>query len=271
MNPWQVARQLRYLLKAATWADGSTEKVLRDVVVTAGTSEAAWGELRPPYCLINVGAATVDDRNPNLLTQDFEMALGVRVDQDRTGERAVIGGSRLGGDQGISSGRGILEVEEVVMGAIARLLPSSGVTMTQRWASALAAGAIQGDLNVVQRSYVMSCPCPRERTYSTPQQLAKSGTTLSWKNPADRFDLYEVVVNRKSGSTPPSSATDATATAVYSGGLDTSVTDSTSGTWTYAIWGGYDETYDDRTETPSASDRYSEAGLSIPGTTLEVS
>ena len=267
MNPWQVARQIKYLLTNHAWGTGSAEKVFRDVVVTAGVPPSVYddGKIRPPFALIGVDSATADDRNPNLLSQSFALAIGVKVMRDATGEHALIGGGDTSTDRGKSVNRGLLEIEEEALGVVARVLPTSGVSVSLRLSSGVASGIIGDDLNIVQRTHLLTCVCPRARTYQPPQQLAKSGTTVSWKVPPDRFDRLEVIVNRVSGSTAPTSPTDGTV--VYSGGLATSVTDSTSGTWTYAAWAGYDEL----NSTPTTSNRYSDAGSSIPGTTLEVS
>lgn len=265
MNAWQLSQQLAYLAKARVWPDGTGEKVLGDCVITAATDEDTFGILRAPYLLINVGESPADRTLPDFYLQAFSLALGVIVEGDRFGQSAIIGGARSGG-QGASAGRGLLEVEEEILAAVAELTGANGVNAACAYKSGIAAGIIQGRGYVAQRAYRIECSATAARYYHPPQNLAKSGNTVSWTLPPDRWDRYQIILRKASGSTPPASATAGTGVTLGSN-LATSVTDATTGTWTYAIFCAYDEKH---TGTPATAQRYSSAATTIPGTTLTV-
>lgn len=268
MNSWQVIKQLRFLIKAETWPDEAAEKVVSDVLLTPALPEEAWGDVRTPWVMLAPADATADDQNPDLLTQRFKMLLVCSAAGDHHGESVLVGTGR-GGGQGSSKGRGILEVEEEVLDASGKLTGADGVNLicTRKGT----AGLLRvGDMSfLAYREYTLECLVTRQRYYHPPRNLAKSSSTVSWALPPARFDRYRILLNRKSGATAPSSAHDSTATDVSLGSdLATSVSDATSGTWTYAVWCAYDETHSGK---PRTEERYSDAGATYPGTTLTVS
>lgn len=263
MTPWQIARQIRHLLLAQTWPDGDTERVFGDVMVTAATDEEAFGLVQHPYCLINVGDAPADRDHPGYYRQAMSCAVGVVVEGGQYGEEALIGGAR-GSGQGSSSGRGLLEIEEEFLKAVSLLTGADGVNATCSFASGVNAGIVQGLGYVAQRAYRIECAATSERYYHPPQDLAKSGTTVSWVLPPSRYDFWKVRLFKQSGATAPGYE-EGTEVTISDPTADTSVTDSHSGETTYAIFAVYDETH---TGTPDSDQRQSAAG--VTGTTLTV-
>ena len=101
---------------------------------------------------------------------------------------------------------------------------------------------------VAEREHRMKAFCTRAHTYHPPINLAKSGSTVSWKLPPDRFDFWKVRLFKKAGSTAPTSYADAVANwtevTLAAPTTDTSVVDAHSGTTSYAIYAVYDELLD---------------------------
>lgn len=259
MNVWQATRQLRHLLLAATWPDGAAERVFGAVVVSQAASDRVLGNARLPLALIRVGGGVADDQEPRLVRESIEVVLMCQVPGDALGEAALIGGPRAGG-VGSSGGRGLLELEEVLLGAAAKLGGSRGIRLRL---AAKGHGAAQPDAvhgGIVARGYVFEAWLGSARSYPPPVNLVAEDqgggeVTLSWELPPDRFDRLEVVLRRAAGATPPSSPTDGDAVALGSA-LATSVTDNPgAGTWSYALFAGYDET----SSTPTTTDRWSVA------------
>lgn len=246
MNPWQVAYQLRHLLRLAAWADGSAELVFGTRVYVAA---APAGELlaanRAPFAVVIPGSADADVHEPRLWRARFEVLVVTAVTGDTFGEAVLLGGPRSGG-QGSSRGRGLLELEEVTLGAVERLDGESGIRMRVVAQSAVAPAPIPGTV-AAQRSYTVEAWCSRSRSYEAPRLLAATASgggavALTWSLPAARYDRRRVVLRRASGSTAPSSATAGTGVTL-SGDLATSHADTPgAGTWSYALFGAYDET-----------------------------
>ena len=273
MTPWQIARQIKFLLESRTWPGGSS-KVFGDVRVTAATDEDTFGMLANPYVLINALDGTPYDGggDPTFYQQAWACAVGTRVEGGQYGEEALLGGSRIGAGatgQQSSAGRGLLEIEEEFLKAVNLLRSANGQRASCTWRSAVGAGLVQGMGYVAQRSYQIECPCTAERYYHPPQDLTKSGNTVSWdmSEAASRYDFWKVRLFRKAGSTPPTyEEGGATEVTIADPTSDTSVTDVAS-TVAYSIFAVYDETHEG---TPDEDQRQSSAGTGIPGTTIVV-
>lgn len=274
MTPWQMARQLKHLLENRKWP-GSNNHVFGDVVVTAALDEEAFGLIRNPYVLIQPQSASPYDggEDPLFYEQSWGIALGVVVEGDQMGEGAILGANRAGSaatGQQSSAGRGLLEVEEEMLAVFELLRGANGQRAACAWRSAVGAGIVQGMGYVAQRTYQLACPCTGARYYHPPQDLTKSGGVVSWDmtDAAARYDFWKVRLFRKSGTTAPTyEEVGATEVTIADPTSDTSVTDGTSGTWTYSIFAVYDETHEG---TPSKDERQSSAGASITGTTRTV-
>lgn len=256
MTPWQVLKQIDYLLGAEAWDESPTEKVFAAVKMTPGLSPEAQVELRAPFVLLNVEDAEMDEDEPRQMLQRFSAMLVVSSGQDAIGEAALVGGSR-GGGQGSSKGRGILEIEEKLIDTIAKLDQTSGVRLRLLAKGAVAAAVTDEGEYFASRTYTFEGICTVERHYHPALRFAATvagpNVSLSWVLPPDRWDRKRMVLRRASGSTPPASATAGTGVTL-SGDLATSVTDAPgSGTWSYALFAGYDETSSGSPERYSAS------------------
>lgn len=267
MNTWQLARQLKSLLEAATWPDGAGESVFGHVAVTQELPEELLGKVVLPAITIGIGGELPDPSRPSLVLQSFDVQLQVALPGDATGQRALIGGPR-GNAQGSSSGRGLLEVQEELKQAVRKLTAANGVRVRLRATSG--AAALRDGLAgyAVRRGYTLEAWVSDDRDYPAPVNLVASDLTggdvsLTWDLPPSRFDRLEVVLRRASGSTPPASATAGTGVTLASA-LATSVVDSPgAGTYSYSLFAGYDETSSSPTTTDRWSDPVSRSGVAV--------
>ena len=253
MNAWQLLRQVKATLEAATWPDGAAEPVFGEVVCSAGFPRDGRIAVRMP--LARVTLTTLTDDGQGLLIQGVEVEVTQSVRGDRTGEVALIGGPRSAG-QGSSSGRGLTEIEEVLYTSLAKIARLEGIQLRLDLATA-AAAAQDAELGYLAwRTYEFSAWITQARTYLPATRLRGSdsggGATLLWSLPPSRYDLLGLILRRASGSTAPAAITDGTGVAVTV--TDTTVADALSaGTYSYSLWASYDET------GAGAADRYSEA------------
>ena len=267
MNPFQISKQLRYLLQSARWPDTPFKPVFASysIKVTAGISDAdTLGQVGFPYCFIEPGEARADERNPYLIDQTFMLAVGVRVAGDSIGQTALIGGQRTADGSGGSAARGILEIEEEVLKAVARLSSESGINIRCTYRSGLIPAVMQNIGYVVERRYRLEATATVERYYHPPRNLALDVNDLTWTLPPDRFDRFRVVLVRADGTTtPPADQTDGTVVPL-AGDLATSVTDAAPAPKAYSVFMAYDEV-----NTPhSKESRFSDADPALPGTTV---
>lgn len=259
MNAWQAARQLKALLQAATWPDAGGERVFGTVAVSQATSEQVLGNARLPLALVRFGGGAPDAQEPRLVRESVEVVVLVAVPGDAIGEAAMIGAARAGGSTS-SAGRGLLEVEEVLLSVAAQLGGANGLRL--RLCAKGRGLAQQDDVHsyTVARGYVFEGWIGSERSYPAPVNLVAEASgagnvALTWSLPPSRFDRLQVVLRRAAGDVAPSSPTDGTGVAL-AGALSTSVADTPgAGTFSYALFAGYDET----SQAPTATDRWSDA------------
>lgn len=263
MNPWQIAKQLRYLLSARVWSETSGQRVFGVVKVTNAPAEGAINTLIRPWVFVRIGGASVEPDQPGYLHQTYEIVLCTSLSGDQYGENALLGANRNAGAANVSDGRGLLEVEEELLAVVRQVQETSGVKIVASHRSDIEPVLVDGRSEVLSRIYSVEADCTDARYYHPPMNLvatpAGGGTvSLTWSVPPDRYDRYRVILRRASGATAPPSATSGMGVTL-SGNLATSVTDSPgAGTFSYAIFASYDET----NATPSVDQRYSsqEAG-----------
>lgn len=243
MNAWQVAKQLRYLLRLATWPDSPNDKVFGQVIIGEGVSEKAVSQIRFPFALIVPMDATADEEEPRLERQNYEVQLVARVANDPLGESTLIGGPRA--SAGSSGGRGVMELEEVLLDTIVTLDRSSGVRIRSDYKTAAESRFVEGMGYVGTRGYMFSALVTSARSYGAPSELTAASlgsgdVALSWILPPARYDEVGLVLRRAAGSTSPAEPTDGTGVTV--GDDDTSVTDTgASGSVSYSLWRVYNE------------------------------
>ena len=255
-----MIRQIREVLKDATWPDGNTEKVFGAVIATQGIEGDRVPQLRFPFVLVGIGSSSADDDEPeDLETLDVTVKIVQRVQADQHGETALIGGARSGG-QGSSAGRGVLELAEQVRSELGILQRKNGVRLQLISRNSAQAVSTEG-LYYITQALTFEAWITSDRTYEAATRFTATDATggdasLAWTLPPDRFDRVGVVLRRASGSTPPSSATAGTGVTLASA-TATSVTDSPgAGTFSYALFGSYDE-LGSYAGSPYSPDRYS--------------
>lgn len=243
MNAWQVAKQIRYLLRNATWPDSPNDKVFGQVLIGEGVSEKAVSQIRFPFALIVPMDATADDEEPRLERQNYEVQIVARVANDPLGESTLIGGARS--SAGSSGGRGVMELEEILLETIVTLDRSNGVRIRSDYKTAAESRFVEGMGYVGTRSYMFSALVTSSRSYESPSNLTAASlgsgdVSLSWTLPAARYDEIGLVLRRATGTTPPASPTDGTDVPVAADA--TSVTDTgAAGSVSYSLWRVYNE------------------------------
>lgn len=265
MNSWQQLKEMRYLLAADVWPDGAGEKVWGGVLATAGVAESYAFTSRLPLVALNLGASVNDDQDPDYIRQQYAARIVVAVAGDMTGEAALIGGSRTGG-QGSSRGRGLAELEERFTAKVGQIVGNNGIRIAVVESSAAQAAQLEDLGYVVYRDYVLEGLASRARYYAPPCRLAATAAgggnvSLSWTLPATRYDTLSVILRRAAGATAPASATAGTSVSLSSA-LATSKTDNPgAGQFSYALFLAYDET------GAGSAERYSDQ---VTGTTKTV-
>jgi len=269
VNSWQVAKQLKYVLKARKW-DGTSNVIFNknSVIVSANPELHALSTLIVPICIIKPLDLTVDPEfgeERSLVERNVQLSLITAIGGDAaTSENAVLGANRTGGSL-VSEGRGLLELEEEVYGAIQRLTEQTGIKMSFISSSGNAVTRIDtGDAiwYVSMADYRFKFFCGTVRSYAPVRELMVTvpsiGTQndLAWTLPPDRYDRYKIVVRKATGTTPPASPSAGTGVTLGSD-LATSVTDTVvfGSTTSYSVFVAYDETH----EPLSVEERYSAA------------
>lgn len=261
MNPWQTLKQLRYKILSLSWGDGADEAVVAGCIVTAGAPEMIMGILRNgPLVMLKGGTPEPDPAHAGILTFEVLLTIVTSASMDKSGTAELIGGGRdsTSYGQGSSVGRGIYEIEEVILAGIRQGAGEIGMGIQVAYAGGDRAGFV-GSIPATAIERRLRCRCTTDRYYHPPQRLQATGggsVSLSWALPPDRFDRYKIVLRRASGATPPASATAGTGVTLASD-LATSVTDSPgAGTYSYAIFCAYDESKHPG-DTLSEAQRYS--------------
>ena len=240
MNTWQLANQLKYLLGEAESPSGG-DKVFGAVYVTARPRELPRGlGSRLPLAVINVGSADHDPEQPHLIDeQGWTVSVIVKNHGDAIGEGGILGANRSGGKTS-SAGRGLLEVEERFFATLAQSFPVDGISSYAKVASSIDAAVDDVIGHVSWRQYrLVTLGLGTCRSYPGGARFAESGGTLSWENPAVRFDSESIVIRYDAGGTPPATVTSGT------GVLDTTVLTTTSvasvGSGAYSLFHVYQD------------------------------
>lgn len=248
MNRWQIGKQVKALLAAATWADSGLVFPSGSVLVTARARENAMKDLRLPIAIVLPGAGQADEERqeqPGLLSFDLLVSIVVKNEADQVGETTLLGHGRQGG----SRGRGLLEVEERVMTTLLQLGPASGLPIELRHQSDPELGETSDFGYIATAQYQFRARGTTFRTYQRPTRLVATGgvgtVSLSWVNPP-RFDFRRAILRRAAGATPPASSVAGTGVTLGASpdgaGVTTKVDAPGAGTWSYALFAAYDDT-----------------------------
>jgi len=247
MTSEQVLRQIRYLLRNATWTDSPTGPLFGspNVFLSAGFDAARLGEVNFPFCVIAPGGFQPmgDGENPSLGEFEGQIHIFVRHEGDRLGEYVLVGGHRVE-TTGAKTSRGILELEEEVIRAIKTHGPATAFVIDLQMSGDTIPEVVQGSFHVLRKEISFRAMVSNHRTYAPVYAVGASGTptvTITWSDPVARFDLLGAHVRVIAGSTAPT-LSNGTAVATVLAGVQTTTHAPVAGTWTYGVWGTYDET-----------------------------
>lgn len=245
MNEWQLLRQVQHLLRLAKWPTTNSLVFAREsVLATARIEESALDQLRTPVALLFAGDAQADPEAgevPDLLRFRFTARLVHQVAGDAFGQNVLMGANPQ--DLNKSAGKGLLEVAEKLLESIEFLNRENGVAVQSRFASAVSVAVRESLRYRAFRDYEFEAWVVSDRVYPAPVNLKATGNvSLTWKNPADRFDRFRLTLRRAAGATPPATPTSGTGVAL-GGNLVESATDGplAPGTYSYSLFMGYDD------------------------------
>lgn len=260
MNGWQVLQQLAYECRIQLWIDSPYENVFdKDSVrVSAAITKEALAQLLPPMVFLHPGAAEADPEIRGLARMPVHARLTC-ISEDEMGENVLIGANRGSNGQGSSDGRGLLEIEEEFLRAIDRFNNQAGVLLTGGFVGAVEPAYADGIGYIATRNYLFDAQVTRARYYHPPLHVAATANgggqvTIAWGAPPARFDHHPLhawealrggmVVRYAAGSTAPASPTAGSSAGTVSGpfGVSLVVTGLTPGTYSFAVFTGYDET-----------------------------
>lgn len=245
MNAWQSAHQLKFLLEAARWPDSPQGKVFGAVRVSRVDDERILnGDLRLPLVVIDPGAEIPDAEEGLLEELSFDLNVVQAMQGQDAGVAALMGGPRSGG-AGTSLGRGILELEEPLKQAVARLTGADGLRAVCRYSGAASSVEISGAYYIARR-YQVTTFGHAVRHYEAPRYLKATGgsgqVSLVWTLPPSRWDYQGLVLRRAAGSTAPTTASAGTDVVVGRDATSITVTGLSAGVHSFALFAAYDET-----------------------------
>lgn len=182
-------------------------------MITVGPDESAMWQRRFPLVMVRPGASTVDpmaDEEPGIIQQNISVRLIQMVPGDDIGEMCMLGAHHpeiqdapvdtssyddepYDKTKATSSGKGLLQIEEIVLDTLNHLSPADGVSMLSR-----SKGGVDAILDaqtgyVCWRDYQFEAQLTHERTFPSGSKFRVSGGNVVWVKP-DRFDLKEMVV-----------------------------------------------------------------------------
>ena len=237
-------------------------------MITVGPDESAMWQRRFPLVMVRPGTSTVDpmaDEDPGIIQQNISVRLIQMVPGDDIGEMCMLGAHHpeiqdspvdtssyddepYDKTKATSSGKGLLQIEEILLETLNHLSPADGVSMLCR--SKVGVDAILDAQTgyVCWRDYQFEAQLTHERTFPSGSKFRAGGSGIQWVNP-DRFDLKEMVIVA-SGSVATTSSWDGTG-GVGEGIVKAVTTDETSSVsganlGLYACYDDYHATPEDR-------------------------
>lgn len=241
MNQLQIARQIKYLIESDSWSGGS--QTVQAIISSMPMRDILRVHERLPVAVVRLGSQTFDPDFPEIaLNIGISVEIAQRVDNDSYGEANIKGGARP--SLLVSAGRGLGEISSQIIQAIKKNEPNTGISFHSRIESSSAYSHSEYPPYAIH-TIQLSAKGGIDPYYHPARLISNSSGTLSWTLPPDRFDRYEVILRYAAGSTAPSSVT-AGSGATLSGVLATSYTHGAdgqgSGTFSYALFAGYDVT-----------------------------
>lgn len=240
MNSAQTLKQVRKIIRAVRWPDGSAELVVgQNVFITEGATSEQDVPSVGHFVFVTAGPAASDPKIPGVVAMDVVVSIFASVMGDPLGQASIVGGVRL--DTGKTAGRGVLELESPILTALQSLTGADGLPVV----FSLVSGTPQtqlGNRTVAQRTWTARVLCSVEPEYEAPRNLvtaagASGHAVLTWKNPSARFDFRRAILVRKVGTTSPASVTDGTQ--VYVGTAETYDDACGTGQFSWTVFAAY--------------------------------
>jgi hypothetical protein len=264
LSPWQLARQIRYNLRLLAWPEAGGQLVFGAVHCTQGLPEESAHLLRMPFCLISVNEDEADAQNPGYIKQTFTLSYAVQLPGDQYGENALIGANRTAGAAG-SSGRGILEISEVIASSLRQTQETTGIKIISRRRTDPKAAELDDMGYVMARQTIIEAKCTDARYYHPPLRVAGAGgvgtATITWADPPTRWDGVSrtLRIRRAVGATPPATVTDGSQVADVARGVQTYADAIAAGTYSYTVFAGYSDS------GAASNERYSDGTAAEEG------
>lgn len=241
MNTYQACLRIKSILKSLRWGGSGDNVFGRDSVkVTVAAAQEYVDQLNLPAAFIWPGGGTADAERPDLFERTIWVRVIVSIPGDQVGERPLLGGGRISATG--HGGRGLLEIETALLGAIEQLDASQQFRIGAQYVSPTQAQADETGYHC-WADYGFKATLTSGTQHTAPRSAAASeaaGTvTVSWTAPDDTTNLVAYVVRRTAGTIPVAYPTDGTDVA-WTAGLN--VTDAPgSGTYTYSVFATYDD------------------------------
>lgn len=281
MNLYQFVRQAKYLLKAETWPDGSAQRVFapESVRVTAGPLDPEATDLRFPLCLIEPGEPEADPTDPDLVRLRITVSVAAQMEGGDVAERVLVGGPRTTG-QGVSIGRGVLELAERVQSCLGRLTGIDGVRAVMRHLGGPAATPLGDGGYLAAQSMTFEALGTTTPHYENHRFLAASDRTggvarLTWVLAPARFDMFDgsgtrlkPVIRYASGATAPTSVSGGTGVTIASATDETVDVTTGAGTFSFSLFAAYTES--GQASAEKYSDIRDEHGTYVPDNIVTV-
>lgn len=256
MNPWQLTQQIVWLFNKSncTWADSPGDPVFGRVGVTPLDPSFFDLDTSNPTLLVRPGATENNPEHPEIIERAaWEVGILGAVGTDQGGSASTVGGNRA--SLGSSQGRGVLEIEPIVLARLRDGTMGLGPRLIARGIDRASGFDVPGLVTLRVYEVVATRPLQSAPYYQPVTRLLATSpgagsATLTWRlpqvmggtnspTPLYRWDLVGLTVRRASGSTAPASPTAGTGVPVV--GLASTVTDSPgAGMWSYAVFATYD-------------------------------
>lgn len=202
MNPIQFAQQIKHRLEQVEWPFGSAGAVFGthgSVAVFAGDPTEDQIPAGFPWALVGIDRGQVDEDDPGLITQQFNVVVCAESGGDPLGEHALIGGAIQ--QVGRSGNRGVGEIMERVREAVQSITGADGARVLLSSTSTGKPTPLGRGRHLALDELTLSAVCTSAATFSPPQQLRYSLDRWKWNGDhcTPRFDFMRYRLLRRRG------------------------------------------------------------------------
>lgn len=257
MDIWQCLRQVKWKLEKLTWSDSPQEKIFSQVVISDVPIRNLIGLIRHPFAVVHSANTNSEAENPLKQSISFDIDIFTENQNDRYGESVLVG-AITDVTSGSSLGKGIAQLDRAVKSLLATLSKEDGFRYWNSIKSSRGDGMIQNDVAWATRTISFSGGIYQSESYTNPSAIALTqngnDVNITWVDAPQRFDTFNYIIRRKSGSNP-TGPSDGIAVGTTAIGVQ-SITDTApgAGTWYYGIFAAYDSSLN---STPTTATNYS--------------